>query len=969
MTSNPGLPPSLFGATLLLLMLAESDSDIKVKMGQEPLNVLVHEDVALECLLIGYNDILQSEKLGVRWNFGEETICSYEAGNLIKNWNNTEIYEENILKKNMTLILKNVTFNHDGYYRCDVIIAPDHRAAGGSTLLVSARPVVTATSPEAVEVGREASLTCDINGYYTSSIHIEWIQVKSNAVGVISSNVCRSPPRVHQNRTYRASVQITVEPTEEDIGTQYSCRVKHRSFPQDHIEVARLIVKERAFDRSGGALIGTCTAIGVTVVLTLISFVVYRKKYHMVPPKVSEIKALTQITHKEKVKLKVDVSGFYPRAIQITWRMKCGTNVTKEVIIKLDRRTPYLLWRNTPNNTNIETGSSDGAGEETEQWKVMLSGYTRNSDGTYSVSSELNFEPDIECDNKAGIICEVSQECSTNVVSKQMILNVEGVPPKVAGIITPSLLLHSTPVALTCPINYFTPRDITVSWYKKGRDGNEEDLDLRLSSNKGPELRSKGKYTHEISELEFKDHTCSVTSVLNFKAAIGDDGVTYICRISHLTLEEPLEVKETLKIKAYPVMEAISCEPDKPELEKPLGLKARIHSFYPSFINITWWKNDEHLPTSGMRNFTEEQIDQNGYSPFVIWSHYDMCLTLEDRGKKLICRVEHESLSKPMESEYILHEIAMAPKVGSIQCYPTAPEPGKEVILSCEINRFFPKGIQVEWYRGNIRIEKAHVENKMRSVDDVYEMTSIVKLQPTIADHRMEFRLEVCHSTISKEPIAERFILLFQGFPLFSPFSMEPSQPQYGKLLALKCSVSELKSEDFAVRWIKNDQPFSDGVQNNGPTSTERGYTMESVFHFIVTAEDFEKEIIFELSDNCTQETYLHRIVLPLEAMSPRVSEIKFSKKKLYDEERVTLSCSAMEFSPRDIRIFWSTGWTVFESEHITETLTLEENGLYRLHSELVVTARDTKDAEYLCEVCHPQTGTSVKRKYAPTCS
>lgn len=967
MSSNPRLPPSLFGATLLLLMLAESDSDIKVQMKQEPLNVLVHEDVVLECLLIGYNNFLQSEKLGVRWNFGEESICSYEAGNLVKNWNNTEIYEEDILQKNMTLILKKVTFNHEGHYRCDVIIAPYHRAAGVSTLLVSARPVVTATSPEVVEVGREASLTCDVNGYYKSSIHIEWIQVKNNTVAVINNNVCRSPPRVDQNGTYNASVQITVEPTEEDIGSQYACRVKHRSFPQDHVEAARLIVKEQTFDTSTGALIGTAAAFVVTLVLTAISLVVYRKLYHMVPPKVSEIKALTPITHKEMVKLKVDVSGFYPRAIQITWRMKCGTDVTKEVIRNMDRRTPYLRWRNTPNNNNIETGSGDGAGEETEQWKAMLSGYTRNSDGTYSVSSELNFEPDIDSDNKAAIICEVSQEGSTTVVSKQMILKVEGVPPKVAGIITPSLLLHSTPVALTCPINYFKPRDITVSWYKISREGNEEDLDLQLSSNNGPELRSKGKYTHEISELEFKDHTRSVASVLNFKAAIGeDDGVTYICRISHFTLEEPLEVKETLKIKAYPVMEAISCEPYKPELEKTLVLKARIHSFYPSSINITWWKNDERLPMSGMRNFKEDQIDGNCNSSFVIWSHYDMFLTLEDRGKKLICSVEHESLSKPMESKYILHEIAMAPKVGSIQCYPTVPEPGKELILSCEINRYFPKGIQVEWYRGNIRIEKAHVENKTRSADDVYEMTSIVKFKPTIADHQTEFRLEVCHSTISKEPIAERFILLFPGFPLFSPFSMEPPHPQYGKLLALKCSVRELKSKDFVVRWIKNDQPFSEGVQNNGPTSTERGYTMESVLCFIVTAEDFEKEIIFELFDKLTRETYSHRIVLPLEAMSPRVSEITFSKHKLSGGERVTLSCSAMEFSPRDIRILWSTGWTVFKSEH-TETLTLEENGLYCLNSELVVAAGGTEEAEYLCEVCHPQTRTSVKRKYAQT--
>ncbi|KAJ1177101.1 hypothetical protein NDU88_002363 [Pleurodeles waltl] len=965
MAFNPGHPPLLF---ILLLLLAETNSDIKVQMKQEPIHVLVHEDVSLECLLIGYNNNLQSEQLGVLWNFGEENICSYKAGNLSKNWSNAELYEEDIIKKNFTLVLKNVTINHEGNYRCDVLILPYHRAAGMTTLQVSARPSVTVTSPEAVEVGREASLMCEVNGYYKPSINIEWIEGKNNSMDVINNNVCRAPARIDQKGTYSASVQIIVEPTKDDIGKQYACRVKHRSFPQDHIEVARLTVREQTFDRPTQALIGTVVAL-VAVIVTVV-LVVCRQLYYTVPPKVSEIKALTQTIHKEMLKLKVDVSGFYPCTIQITWKMKHGTRVTKEEFRKLDKNTPYLRWRNTPNNNNIETGSGNGSGEETVQWKIMLSHDTRNRDGTYSISSELNFEPDIERDNGAEIICEVRQEGSTNVVSKQMILNVEGVPPKVSRIITPSLLLHNTPVALTCLINYYKPQDIGVSWYKQCRDGSEEDLDLQLSPCIGPVSRSKGKYIHETEELTFEDHTHSVTSMLTFKATIEeDDGVTYACRISHLTLMEPLEVKETLKIKAYPVMEAISCEPVKPELEKQLVLISKIHSFYPSSINITWWKNDELLPTSGIRNFEEDQIDTNGNSVFVIWSHCDMCLTLEDRGKKLVCRVEHETLSEPMESEYILHEIAMAPKIGAIQCYPTVPEPGKELTLSCEINRYFPKEIQAQWYRGNIRIDKAHVEKKERSVDDVYEMTSTVKFTPTIADHQMELRLEVCHSTISKEPIAERLILLFPGFPLFSPFSMEPPQPQYGKMLALKCTVSELNSEDFAVRWTKKDCPFSEEIQNNGPTSTERGYTIESVIRFIVTAEYFEKDIIFELFNKGTRETYTHPMILPLEAMSPQVSEIKCNKHNLSDGERVTLSCSATEFSPRDIRILWSRGWTVFDSEQSTETLTLEENGLYRLNSELVVTARGTKEADFLCEVWHQQTGTLVERKYALTYS
>ncbi|XP_029438551.1 uncharacterized protein LOC115079292 isoform X2 [Rhinatrema bivittatum] len=727
------------GAAFLLL---PADADIKLRMNGSPVEAAFSETIALECLLLDYSGHLDSSKLGVLWKFGEDNIIIYyAAGGFNKTWNNVAMSEEAILGKNMTLRLQDVRVRHEGTYTCEVVIFPDHKVSGSVTLIVSARPSVAVSSPESVEVGREASLVCAVHGYYGSDIQIQWIRVRNERTEPLLANVCQARPVAGPDGRYSVSVQIVVEPVPEDIGSHFACLVKHRSFSPNHIEKANFTVKAQK-DNTTNIIIGSVIGGLIAGILSFISYFFYYRDFYKVSPKVSEIKALTRFIHKEKAKLKIDVSGFRSSTMQVTWYRNAEG--------KRSRIQKALCWKKR-SRLKCQTSSSD------PNWQATLSEATRTPDRTYCLSSELEFEPDIEEGSSIEITCEVTHQADAQPIVRIITVSIEGVPPKLSEIIKPPIVLHNVPITLICPINFFKPRGIRISWCKKSRAGEVMEIVGPLGCEE-PDQTVHGKYEHSVDEMRFNDATHSMNSKLLFKPAIeDDDAADYCCKVMHMALREPLEVKVRLDIKVRPVVSSIICSAVNPELGKPLELMCKIHSFYPRAITVRWLKTKELLPESNISN-TYNYEDKMRYE---VCSRYSLTPTLEDEGERFVCRVEHESLSRPIELEHILPSLAMAPQVGAIWCSSPAPEAGKDLTLSCVIQKYFPRQIQVEWYKGHTRVAKEDVRHEERFEGCTFYMMSSMTFQPVRDDHHTEFRIEVCHSTISTKPIARTFILKF----------------------------------------------------------------------------------------------------------------------------------------------------------------------------------------------------------------
>nr|XP_005990587.1 PREDICTED: uncharacterized protein LOC102349702 [Latimeria chalumnae] len=597
------------------------------------------------------------------------------------------------------------------------------------------------------------------------------------------------------------------------------CQVKHKFFDQVYTEKANFQIIESIVETSHQVIIGCIIGI-ITALLAVLGFLIYIRYFKKGQPIISEINCPSCIVHKELCDLKIDVSGFKPESIQISWHASRPGNL--ENIHKWTHKSNFSsrLYLNISHEERL----IQNVCEEQKEWNVETTELIQNDDGTFSVSSSLKFLPDIERDDKAEILCEVIHEASNQPVTRSVLLKVNGVSPKLTYIITPPVMLHNEIAMLTCPINFFKPHAINISWHKYERKA--ENLVKRLLMKKDIAQSDdcfietvQGGYSHSISKLNFPDFTCSMNSTLYFKPTIkDDDGTEYSCEVMHMPLQNLKEVKTKLQVtvffSAHPVVDRIISIPSNPEAGKELTLTCKVHSFHPPQIVVKWLMDGTQVPsTENTSSIAENVLEDNMIEKCGIMSQCTLTPTVKDIGKIIVFQVEHKNFVSPIVSEYHLKKLVSSPEVDIIHCNPTNPEFGKECTLSCDIRKYFPKEIQVEWYKDDIRIEKKTIKEDNTIVDGLCYKKTEIKFTPTIDDHHVEFRLEVCHSTTSTKPATRRFKLQFQAAtPKVSEITCNIKQPVKGQEVILSCTASDFCPEDIVFLWSKGWAELKDAT-------------------------------------------------------------------------------------------------------------------------------------------------------------
>uniref|UniRef100_A0A4W3IN71 Ig-like domain-containing protein n=1 Tax=Callorhinchus milii TaxID=7868 RepID=A0A4W3IN71_CALMI len=134
---------------------------------------------------------------------------------------------------------------------------------------------------------------------------------------------------------------------------------------------------------------------------------------------------------------------------------------------------------------------------------------------------------------------------------------------------------------------------------------------------------------------------------------------------------------------------------------------------------------------------------------------------------------------------------------------------------------------------------------------------------------------------------------------------------------------------------------------------------MISCLKFLLTADDFEKDLIFHYKENNKTDVFKRRCHLPLKreyilSVPPKVSEIIHKPDRPKIGETLTLSCTVDDFCPGDIAILWSKGWTDFAEEQFVQVPRIGENGLYSTFTQLEVELKpDDEPEEFSCEIRH----------------
>ncbi|XP_075175661.1 uncharacterized protein LOC142246484 [Anomaloglossus baeobatrachus] len=111
------------------------------------------------------------------------------------------------------------------------------------------RPHIGSIRVPELEKGKEATLTCDISGYFPDLLSVTWFTKKSGNITALSrdsSNVDRKykmsqKEKREKDHTYSCEASVTFTPISSDQGSEIICRVEHPS-------------EERLIERSTGPL-------------------------------------------------------------------------------------------------------------------------------------------------------------------------------------------------------------------------------------------------------------------------------------------------------------------------------------------------------------------------------------------------------------------------------------------------------------------------------------------------------------------------------------------------------------------------------------------------------------------------------------------------------------------------------------------------------------------------------------------
>uniref|UniRef100_A0A8C3TC73 Ig-like domain-containing protein n=1 Tax=Chelydra serpentina TaxID=8475 RepID=A0A8C3TC73_CHESE len=241
-------------------------------MVESPVAAQLGSQALLPCTFTVANAPISPEYLAVHWYFQGRELAAYDDA-LHVSRPGASMDTEQLAKGNASLVLRNVTVPDQGAYRCLIIHSPD-RGEQRLQLTVLAVPTVAVPS-KAVLRGEQNLLKCSVSGFHPADIAVTWLRA-----GAVLPASPLPAPRRNPDGTFNLSSSLTFQPSEQDQGVTFSCRVQHAALPRGALQTDFQLV------------------FGVSPVVN--------------------IHAPTFVQGKAQV-LTCDVKGFYPEAIAVNW--------------------------------------------------------------------------------------------------------------------------------------------------------------------------------------------------------------------------------------------------------------------------------------------------------------------------------------------------------------------------------------------------------------------------------------------------------------------------------------------------------------------------------------------------------------------------------------------------------------------------------------------------------------------------
>ncbi|XP_063800155.1 uncharacterized protein LOC134968589 isoform X2 [Pseudophryne corroboree] len=945
---------------ILLVYLTGADA-LRVTMSRPRTEALREEDVTIPCDI---SDVRAGGKIAVqwtrKWNQIITTVYPNIPGSVHSYRAGSYVVESELEKGNAELHIPSVQFSDEGEYNCSAFVTPD-KVTGTSVLQVSARPSASLTPRDiSVLLGTERTVMCAATNFYPQPVTIRWFRHNKGSPGCVALDrgICTADPVTNGDDTFNVTSHLTLHPTSmDDDGNEYSCTVSHRSLQMDLGNNFTLTVTEQ--EDNIGAVVGAVIGTLISTLLLVSGIFLYWKLFEKDPPILSEISGNEQMIDMARTTLTCQITGFRPNDIKISVRLRRGeTRMDIHTWKSRDHIPPARMTRDDSTggdrvviDVEEQQGLVNGAANHQERpLQLELVPVIKTSRlGTSSCQCSIHITPSF-ADNGAELSVHVEHPALRSPISVQRTLNVIGVAPKLLTIMSPERLIHDEPVTLTCPINGYKPRALSITWLRKDQS---QETELVTRDGTGTRILDN-RYSHTAQEIEHDDKSYSCISALRIKPNLTEDhGVKYICRTHHPATGQTAEQILDMEVTARPVLDTIQRTQNSLSVGDQMDLSCRIHSFSPSQITVTWYMEDENVIPSHTSNVLTEP---NGL--FYVTSTMEFHPTIKDAGKRFRCEVLHDSLVEPRYITYTLCGLMSAPSVSEITCDPVYPEIGKPVTLSCTVSDLYPKEYGVRWYMsGSVFTSGERKENIQQDQESgIFSGTLELTLTPTTEHHGAEFRLDFIreHKTVKKT-----FVMNLKGNPILRKITSDPNKASYGKPLTLRCSVTGCKRGDITVDWLEDNKTLGRHRRTAAQVSVEVD-TIHCTLTITPTAEDYRRIFMCSVKQKDTPTAFSEKICLTLPDIPPSLSTIVVHPAMPKAGKDVSLTTTISGFSPKDIIVRWYKGFSTFpNSAETSSDLRIGEDSLYTCSSTLRFTPEQSDhNTSIRCEVTHAVTKT-----------
>uniref|UniRef100_A0A8C4SWT3 CD276 antigen homolog n=1 Tax=Erpetoichthys calabaricus TaxID=27687 RepID=A0A8C4SWT3_ERPCA len=220
---------------IMLTMLTGALAVFTVSSSQREITASFHSDVVLPCFFTLSRMDNGLKYVIISWKHNNTQIEQYKLQQR-KSTRKYSMFGEELEKGNASLLIRNVTFQDEGSYECEVYEVP-FKSSIHIMLVVMASPVMSLI-PNLVMMNQSTLLECHAWGFYPNALSFEW---KRNSQPLYSQEPVNLTS--NSNGTFSAVSFYNYTPVAGYDTGNISCLVKHESLGQQYVENSVQICK------------------------------------------------------------------------------------------------------------------------------------------------------------------------------------------------------------------------------------------------------------------------------------------------------------------------------------------------------------------------------------------------------------------------------------------------------------------------------------------------------------------------------------------------------------------------------------------------------------------------------------------------------------------------------------------------------------------------------------------------------